>query len=263
MNSPLIQLESLSVTLGRRRILEGIDLSVGQGELVGLVGPNGSGKTTLLRAALGLVPHSGEVSFGGDPRGQLTPLQRARKIAFIPQQREIAWPLRVEAIVALGRVPYRGHDTAQQSQAAINRAIDRTDLNSVRERPALELSGGEQARVLIARALAQETPVLIADEPAASLDPAHQLTLMKTFRERTREGGTVLVSLHDLGLAGRFCDRIVMLSAGHLVADGAPQKVLTQKRLLEVYRVHAFIDRDADGLLILPTGLDDGGPGMD
>ena len=262
MSTPLIKLESLSVRFGQSLVLQDINLSVGQGELVGLVGPNGSGKTTLLRAALGLIPHAGEVLFGGDPRDQLPPLERARRIAFIPQQREIAWPLRVDKIIALGRAPYLGQETAEQSQAAVNRAIDKADLNSVRERPALELSGGEQARVLIARALAQETPVLIADEPAASLDPAHQLTLMQTFRAHTRDEGTVLVSLHDLGLAGRFCDRVVMLSGGRLVADGVPQDVLTQERLLEVYRVHAFIDRDADGLLILPTGLNQSDPGM-
>ncbi len=240
----LLRLDRLGVRRGGRRVLDGVSLTLSGGEFVGLLGPNGAGKTTLLRAALGLLPHEGHSSLAA-----LSPRARARTAAFLPQGREIAWPVPVEALVALGRAPHGGADPADP---AVARALARMGLDGLRHRPATGLSGGEQARVLIARALAQEAPLLIADEPVAGLDPEAQLRTMRVFAELAREGRGVIVSIHDLGLAARHCSRLVMLSGGRLVADGPPRAVLTGERLAEVFGIRGFHAETPEGLVFQP-----------
>jgi iron complex transport system ATP-binding protein len=159
----------------------------------------------------------------------------------------------VETLVGLGRLPHRAAPAADR--AAVDAALAAMDLCPFRARPATELSGGERARALIARALAQEAPLLLADEPTAGLDPAHQIALMARFRRLAREGRGVVTALHDLALAARWCDRLLLLQAGRLVADGPPEAVLTPERLASVYGVTAHLGRDADGPVVVPTGL--------
>ncbi len=238
-----LRVRDLTVSLGRRPVVSGVTLEIGAGECVGLVGPNGAGKSTLMRAVLGLVPAEGESSLA-----VLAPDARARAAAWLPQSREIAWELAVEAIVALGRAPHRrpGAPLTGADRAAIRAAMERMEVEGFARRPATRLSGGEQARVLLARALAQETPVLMADEPIAGLDPAHQLAAMETFASLAREGRTVVTALHDLSLAARWCTRLVMLDQGRVVADGPPMAVLTPERLRTVYGVTAHIG-EAEG----------------
>jgi iron complex transport system ATP-binding protein len=240
--SPL-SLENLTVTRGDRRVLDGVTLSVGQGEFVGLLGPNGAGKTTLLRAALGLLPHGGRSSLSALPLAQ-----RARQAAFLPQSREIAWPVSVETVVALGRAPHGAAD----ADAAVTRALDRMDLAAFRHRPATDLSGGEQARVLIARALAQDTPLLLADEPVAGLDPAAQLRTMQVFAALAQEGRAVIASIHDLGLAALHCTRLVLLHEGRIAADGPARDVLTDDLLSRVFGVRGFHADTPDGPVFQP-----------
>jgi iron complex transport system ATP-binding protein len=189
----LLAVEGLGVRLGGRAVLQDVSLRVAAGECVGLIGPNGAGKSTLMRAALGLIGAAGARSLGGDPVAALAPAERARRAAFLPQEREIGWPVTVKALVALGRAPHRPRLAAlgQADEAAIAAAMQRMDVAQFADRPATDLSGGERARVLIARALAQEAPLLLADEPAAGLDPAHQLALMETFAALAREGRAV------------------------------------------------------------------------
>lgn len=229
----LLSVNGLTVRRGPRTVLDGASLGVAPGEVVGLIGPNGAGKTTLLRAALGLIPTAG----GTSNLAAMEPSARARAAAWLPQSREIAWPLSVAKLVALGRTP---HAPGPADRPAIEAAIARMDLGPLRTRPATELSGGEQARVLIARALAQQAPLLIADEPTAGLDPAHQLALMALFAELAAEGRGLLVTLHDLGLATLTCTRVVVLAAaGRIRADGPPAEVLTDALLAEVFGVEA------------------------
>ena len=226
--------EHLSVRRGDIAVVDDISLSLISGELVGLIGPNGAGKTTLMRAALGLLPFDGFSSLAA-----LELRERARVATWIPQERDIAWPVCVETLVALGRTPYlaAGRKLSSSDKAAISRALSRMDLEKLANRVATELSGGEKARALIARALAQETPIVLADEPVAGLDPAHQIAAMKVFRSLAKEDHTVLVSLHDLGLASRYCDRLILLDRGKVVADGSPGEVLNDGRMRAVFHV--------------------------
>lgn len=245
----LLALSALTVDRGGRRVLDAATLQIGGGELVGLIGPNGAGKTTLMRAALGLLPARGASSLVA-----LSPAARARHVAWLPQQREIAWPLTVEALVALGRLPHLppGGAMGAGDRAAVAAALARADLMALRDRPATELSGGEQARVLIARALAQDTPLVLADEPVAGLDPGHQIAAMEVFAGLAAEGRAAVVALHDLGLAVRHCTRIVMMTQGRIVADGLPGDVLTPARLAEVFGIRAHAAETADGPVFQP-----------
>jgi iron complex transport system ATP-binding protein len=242
-----MRLSGLSAHRGRRLVLDGIDLDLGPGEFIGLLGPNGAGKTSLLRAAFGLLPASGRSSLA-----ELPAARRAREAAFLPQSREIAWPMPVSALIALGRP-----GTTATDRGAVNRAIDRLDLQAMRDRPATALSGGEQARVLIARALAQETPLLLADEPIAGLDPAAQIAVMSLFRDLARQGRGVMASLHDLGLAARHCTRLVLMKDGRILADGPPRAVLTPAMLATVYGIRAYLAEGPDGLVVQVMGLED------
>ena len=249
----LLELDEVTVRRGDRPVLDGVSARIASGELVGLLGPNGAGKTTLLRAAIGLQPAQGRISLGGLALPLLPPRLRALRAAYIPQDRTIAWPLTVAALVALGRTPHRA--SAAEDAAAVERALAAMELGPFRDRPATDLSGGERARVLIARALAQDAPLLLADEPTAGLDPAHALSLMAAFRGLAREDRGILVSLHDLGLAARWCDRLILLDRGRVAAEGRPAQVLTPDRLAAVYGITAHLGRDATGPILLPTGL--------
>ena len=259
----LLQVQELRVRYGRAEVLCGVSLRIEPGEFVGLIGPNGAGKTSLMRAALGLMPRAGgECRLAGEPLGALTAGERAGRAAWLPQDREIAWPIPVQRLVALGRTPFRrglGAMTATD-RAAIADAMQRMDIAHLAARPATSLSGGERARVLIARALAQQAPLLLADEPSAGLDPAHQIDLMAVFTGLARQGNGVLASMHDLGLAARWCDRIVLLHEGRLVADGPPRDVLTPALLHQVYGIDALVEEDSRGLLVQALGRS--GPGL-
>jgi iron complex transport system ATP-binding protein len=250
----LLALDDVTVRRTGRPILEDVTARVRAGELVGLLGPNGAGKTTLMRAALGLQPAEGRIALAGDALAALAPRERALRAAYIPQDRTVAWPITVAALVALGRTPHRA--TPAADAAAVEAALSVMELGPLRDRPATALSGGERARALIARALAQEAPLLLADEPTAGLDPAHALALMAGFRDLAGAGRGILVSLHDLGLAVRWCDRLILLDRGRVAADGPPAEVLAPDRLAAVYGITAHLGRDGSGRPILqPTGL--------
>ncbi len=248
-----VTMRGLGVRRRGRVVLQGVDLAIEPGQVVGLIGPNGAGKSTLLAALAGVLAHTGAVEVSGAPVAGMGRRARARQLAYLPQERQVAWALGVEAVVGLGRLPHAPDPAADA--AAIDRAIGQMDLAAFRGRPVTELSGGELARVLIARALAQDTPVLLADEPVAALDPAHQIGLMVTFRDLARAGRTVILALHDLALCARWCDRVVLLASGRLVADGAPQTILDAKRLADVYGIQAYRAHHDGGWIITPTGL--------
>ncbi|MFV0300308.1 MAG: ABC transporter ATP-binding protein [Paracoccus sp. (in: a-proteobacteria)] len=243
----LLVLDNLSVTRRKRPVLRGVSLSVAPGEFVGLLGPNGAGKSTLMEAALGLIPFEGRSDLAALPAHD-----RAQRAAWLPQSREIAWPVSVETLVALGRIPWPGA-TGAEDRAAIDAAIARMGLEPFRSRTATRLSGGEQGRALIARALAQETPLLLADEPVAGLDPAQQLACLRLFAALAGEGHGIMASIHDLGLAARFCTRLVLLAGGTVLADGPPDEVLTPGNLSRAFGIDIHRVETPHGPAILPV----------
>ncbi|RVT43693.1 ABC transporter ATP-binding protein [Sphingobium algorifonticola] len=238
-----LSIESLDVALGRRAVLHGISATLAPGSLVGVIGPNGAGKSTLVRAMRGLVPAAaGRILIDGQPITTIPDAAIARRVAYLPQGQVLHWPLSVERLVALGRLPHLAPFSAigPQDQAAIDRALRRTDIAHLRARDATQLSGGERARALLARALAVEAPALIVDEPLGSLDPGHQMEVMELLRAQATAGTLVVAVLHDLSMAARFCDRVLLLDEGRLVADGAPEQVLTAQRIAAVYRMRVW-----------------------
>jgi iron complex transport system ATP-binding protein len=238
-----IAAEHVSVTLGGRTVVRDVSARLTPGALVGILGPNGAGKSSLVRALLGLLPHDGTVTIDDVPRASLSRGQIARRVAYLPQGQVLHWPVSVERLVALGRLPHLGPFSriGEGDRAAIDRAMTRAEVAHLATRTATELSGGERARVLLARALAVEAPALIADEPLASLDPAHQIEGMELLRAEADAGGLVVAVLHDLTLAARFCDRVLVMADGALVADGPPPTVLTPALLAEVYGITATV----------------------
>ncbi|HEX7874276.1 MAG TPA: ABC transporter ATP-binding protein [Sphingobium sp.] len=252
-----IAIQSLSARLGRRPVLDGIDALLEPGKLVGIIGPNGAGKSTLVRAILGLTPiASGSVQIDGRDISLLPPRDLARAIAYLPQGQTVHWPLSVERLVALGRLPHLAPLSRMSAadEAIVAEALARADVGHLAGRVATELSGGERARVMLARALAVGASGLIADEPLASLDPGHQIDVMTLLRREADAGGLVVAVLHDLGMAARYCDRLLLIDDGRLVADGRPADVLTPERLAAVYGIEARIETDGDRRLIVPLG---------
>jgi iron complex transport system ATP-binding protein len=249
----------LSIELSGRRVLDGVSLDLRPGDVIGLLGPNGAGKSTLMRALAGLLD-TPQVRLGDSALSSLASNERARRIAFLPQQRMIGWSLAVRQLVMLGRLPWRGYGQrpTEVDETITAEAMRLLDVDSLAERPATQLSGGEQARVLAARAVAQDTPFLIADEPASGLDPAHQISMMQAFRAVAARGRCVLVSLHDLTLAARWCDRVVVLDGGRVAADGEPGAVLDADLLRSVYGVTAHVAHEAGKLVLAPLALSGG-----
>lgn len=253
----MLSLHTLSVKLGGRNVLHSVSAEIAAGQVTGLIGPNGAGKTTLMRAAAGLVPFDGKVAIAGQPLAAFSHQERARRIAYLPQARTLAWPVSVADLVALGRLPWQrfGAKPGDADKQACKAAMQHMDVAHLASRKVTELSGGEQARVLAARAIAQNAPLLLADEPAAGLDPAHQIAMMQALAALARQGSAILVSLHDLALAARWCDRLLVLDKGGLAAQGEPEDVMTEGLLEGVFGIRADMRRTPDGLLLTPTGL--------
>lgn len=253
----LLEVENLWVQLNGGNIIKGVSLHIGEGEFVGLIGPNGAGKSTLLKALFGLVRRSGMVSFAGQDSSTMQSSQRAQVASYLPQERDIHWPVDVERLVGLGRSQMRASfaPPSEQDQRAIETAMEQMDIADLRKRPATTLSGGERARVLIARVLAQETPLILADEPTSGLDPSHQIALMSCFSSLAAGRRSVVCCLHDLSLAARWCHRIIVIDNGRITADGTPSEVLTAEMMRTVYGVNAYVSEFQSELVFLPWNL--------
>ncbi len=260
----MLRIENLSVAYGSRRVLEDVSLEVNSGEVLALIGPNGAGKSTLVRAVSGIVPvQSGMVRTNGDDLLSLPPMQRARFLAVVPQVVSLPPAFTVWETVLMGRTPYLnflGQVSAKDEEAA-HRALQKVDALDLSDRRVGELSGGEQQRVLLARALTQSTPILLLDEPTTNLDLHYQESFMEIVRTLAHADGlAVLIALHDLNLAARYADRAALLVAGEIKAIGTPRQVLTPRLISEAYHLpvqvipHPF----EDAPLVLPTGADDG-----
>ncbi len=249
-----LELTQVGVRYGPRMALAAVSLALGDSGLVGLVGPNGAGKSTLLKAVAGLVPHAGFVSWRGRPLARLGRLERARTIAYLPQSAGIHWPITATELVALGRMPYRalGEQMRPEDDEAVAWALERCAATALSERRVDRLSGGERARVLLARALAVRAPVLLVDEPIQNLDPGHQLNVMQVLRGAAEHGTLVIAVLHDVALAARYCTRTVLLAGGTVVGDGLPAEVLTADALVRWYGVEPYIAQHGGQPVILP-----------
>ena len=251
--APALAACGLTVALAGRPVLRDLTCAAAAGELLGLLGPNGAGKTTLLRALAGLIrPQAGRILLDGEDLAALRPRERARRLAFLPQSPECAWPMRAENIVALGLVPF-GTERAPAGRAAVREALAATDALHLRDRPMTALSGGERARVFLARALVANPRLLLADEPVAELDPGHQLDIMALLRRRADAGGAIVAVLHDLTLAARFCDRLLLIEGGRLLAEGRPEAVLSPANLARAYGVRAETGRIGDRFFLVPV----------
>jgi iron complex transport system ATP-binding protein len=242
--SPSAELEAVSVAIAGRAVLDRASLAVGPGEIVGVVGANGAGKTTLLRAALGLVRLSaGAARLGGRPLGDLSELRRAGLAGYLPQERRVAWNMPAWRIVALGAA----HATPREARRRALAALEEMGLAGIAERGVRDMSGGERARVLIARLLATEAPLLVADEPTAGLDPDAALRIMEVLRLRAAGGAAVIATLHDLTLAARGCDRLAVMNGGRIMALGPPREALSVEVLAHAFSLEG-------GLVDTPAG---------
>jgi len=234
-----LDLRDLTVAYGPRVVLRDVSLSLPPGQILGLVGPNGSGKTTLIRAVTGVVsPQAGGVNLDGDDALRLSPKEVALRVAVVPQNPQLPPAFTALELVLMGRTPHLKllQGEGQGDLRAVRRAMLATDTWELAGRRIGELSGGERQRVLVARALAQETPLLLLDEPTAHLDVGHQAATLRLMARLCRnEGKAVLAAVHDLTLAAQFCHRLVMLHEGRVVAEGSPGEVLTAERLRQVY----------------------------
>jgi iron complex transport system ATP-binding protein len=244
----LLSLHQANVTTKGAAILSDVSFSVASGQMVGLLGPNGAGKTTAARALLGLQAlTSGNATLNGKDAHRLTPKDRARIASYLPQARKMAWPISVRDMVGLGR--YSHGDGLGRLRAddddAIEAALCDCDLSDLAPRSITTLSGGELARVHLARTFVASARALVVDEPTNALDPRHAFDSLARLKQRACDGNAVLVILHDLVAAARYCDQIVLLDKGKVVAQGVPRDVLTPAHLAKVYRINATWEGDA------------------
>ena len=240
----VLEMIGASARVGGREVLHGVDLQARPGEVVGVIGRNGAGKTSLLRAALGLAPlAAGQARLGGRDAAGLSDMERAALAGYLPQERKTAWNLTALSVASLGA---HSRPPAEARVMAM-RMLARVGLADLAERGVLDMSGGERARVLLARLLATGAPLLVADEPAAGLDPDAQLMVLNILRAEARAGVAVLVTLHDLTLAARFCDRVVALDGGRVAAEGAPAQVLSPQGLKAVFGLDGALVDTAHG----------------
>ncbi len=256
-----LRFDHVTVNVNGRDILRDISGELCQGKVTVILGANGAGKSTLLSCLAGLRrPYAGQVLLSGTPIETLPAQQRARRIGVLPQQAEIHWDVDVQSLVALGRLPHHGRwgpnkgAAGEADYTAVARAMAATDVTHLARRKAQQLSGGEQTRVLLARVLAGEPEWLLADEPLANLDPAHQLDALARFTTCAQSGMGVILVLHDLTQAARIADHLLVMQAGKIIACGNPDVVLTPDTLADAFGIHAHIGRDDDGKrFILPV----------
>lgn len=248
--------EAVTLALGGATVLDAVSASFAQRQVTVVLGPNGAGKSSLLACLAGLrVPDSGAISLGGVPRASINRRDLARRIGYLPQSTEVHWDIDVATLVGLGRLPHRGRwGESEADRAAVAAAMAATDVDRFATRAVKTLSGGERARALLARVLAGTPGWLLADEPLAGLDPAHQLHALDCLRRAAASGAGVVVVLHDLNHAARIADRILLMQQGTVIAHGPPDAVLTEPLIAQAYGVAAHVGALPDGRrFVIPT----------
>ncbi len=235
----VLTVQNVSAGFNGTRAVDDVSFELGSGTLVGLIGPNGAGKTTLLRAIAKLIPFEGQMLLNGEDMANLPRAALAKAVSYLAQGHVSHWPLQVRNVVALGRQPHLSGlgGLSDDDEQIIADVMRRADVEQFSERNVLTLSGGERARVMLARALAVDADILLADEPVASLDPYHQLKIMELLKDLAAAGKTIMVVTHDLTLAARFCDRLILLAQGRMIANGGVDEVLTEEQVAAAYQV--------------------------
>ncbi|MFD1600948.1 ATP-binding cassette domain-containing protein [Halobellus rarus] len=259
--APLVAAEDLHVGFGGTTVLDGVDAAIDRGAFVGLVGPNGAGKTTLLRTLNGtLKPDSGTVTVDGERVHDLSSKAASRLVATVPQDTTVAFEFDVRTVVEMGRNPHRSRfgGWSEADTEAVERAFEWTDTRQFADRGIATLSGGERQRVLLARALAQESPLLLLDEPTASLDINHQVRTLELVRELVARGKTAIAAIHDLNLAAQYCDELLLLSDGDVAGFGPPETVLTEDTLGAAFDANAVVSRHPVTGSVYVTALPEG-----
>lgn len=246
--------DNLRVAIRGREVLRNLSFEASRGEFLIVAGPNGAGKTTLLKAIAGLIGFSGGLSWDGRSIAELRPREKAQIMAYLPQGHVAAWPIKARDVVALGRVPFASSLSrlSRSDEEAVDHALAAVEAFAFADRPITELSGGERARVMLARALAADAPLLLADEPVASLDPAHQLSVMGILSNEARLGRLVIGVSHDLMLAARYADRMMVLSNNEIAGMGAPGQILTSSLIRQVFHVEPKRLHAEDMVLEIP-----------
>jgi len=251
----LLDAKNISISFNERPIVENINFHICGGELIGLVGPNGVGKSTFLKGLARLLTlKTGTIEFLGQPLEQVTRKKLSQTLSYLAQGDIIHWPLEVHKIVSLGRLPYLSpwQHMSEEDSRAVDQAMKAAEVTHLKDRIATKLSGGEKRLVMLARALAVEAKVLLADEPVAGLDPTHQIQVMHLLRTMVHKGHSVVTILHDLSLAARYCDRIYLMSEGRMLVSGKPRDVLVPENLKKVYGITAKYGQGEDGFYIVP-----------
>lgn len=251
----LIEAKNISVTLGKREILKDVHIDLEAGEIVGLIGPNGAGKSTLIRALAGVsMPSSGEITILGQDQKKMKEKDRAKTVAYMPQNEWIYWPLPVERVIALGRIPHLmpWQQISQKDEQIVTETMKLTDVKHLVGRSADQLATGEKRLVMLSRVLAVDSPILLADEPVAALDPNHELQVMQLLKTIAEKGRGVMVVLHHLTLAARFCNRLFLMHHGRMVASGSPREVLTPEKIKNTYGVEVKYGNESDGFYVIP-----------
>jgi iron complex transport system ATP-binding protein len=235
-----LSLNGVGVSLGGKTIIRDVSFAVKPGEVVGLIGANGAGKSTAIRAALNLVKlQAGQINVGGVDTASLSLRERAKLMSYVPQGTPVHWPLVAERLVALGRTPHLGpwDEISADDQKIIRDAMTKTDTWHLKDRIATTLSGGEVARLMLARTIAVGAPFMLADEPTAALDPYHRLQVMDIMRAHAASGTGILIVLHDLSFAQNYCDRLVLMHEGSVLDQGPARDVLNDDNLLKAFQV--------------------------
>ena len=255
-----LSVDNLCVAIGGRAVLGGVTFAARRGELLVVAGPNGAGKTTLLRAIASLIPFTGSILWEGASLAGMSAARRAHCLAYLPQGHVAHWPMQAREVVAIGRAPFSSSlaRLSAGDDAAIDAALAAVEATAFATRAVTELSGGERARVMLARALAVGAPILLADEPVAALDPAHQLGVMAILARKAEAGDLVIAVGHDLALAARFASRVLVLDAGKVAAYGPPAEALTAEVLRRVFNVEALTFEAGDVRITLPWAIADG-----
>ncbi|VAX35574.1 hypothetical protein MNBD_UNCLBAC01-664 [hydrothermal vent metagenome] len=251
----LMEVKNISVHLNNHLIVKEVSLNVQQGELIGVIGPNGAGKTTLLKSLAKLLPiQSGQIEFQGKALSEIDQKTLSRSLSYMAQGDNIHWPLRVEKLVELGRLPYVGpwQSLSQKDITIIEQAMEMAEVRHLRHRTSTKLSGGERRLVMLARAIAVQPKVLLADEPVSGLDPNHQIQVMKLLYKMTQEGKSVVMVLHDLSLAARYCHKLYLMKEGKILISGTPKEVLTPENLQKAYGITAKYGQGDKEFYVVP-----------
>ena len=246
---PVISASRLSVSLSGAPIIKDVSFSIGRGSFTGILGPNGSGKTTMLRALAGLIPYNGSLKLEDKSVNSWQPRALAKRLAFVRQSHMIPFDFKVEELILLGRSPHKNLFSSYDLSGTtlVANALKLVDMTSFSARSYASLSGGEQQRVFLAQALVQEADILLLDEPTTYLDVHHQYEFLQHVRSLVDKGITVVGAFHDLELAARFCDHLIIFSEGQISAEGPPQEVLDSELLAHVFRMNAQVHHTPEG----------------